>query len=81
MTSTATEYKRLPIEEHNRIVAKFGGRQPKTLYDSFIIARGLYIAEARLNGKDDVTIAREITVEYRDSGAHMRQIRASLGIE
>jgi hypothetical protein len=79
MTSTATKYKELPLDEQVRIVDKFG--EVKSSYDSFILARALYIAEARLNGKDDVTIAREITVEYRDSGAHMRQIRESLGIE
>lgn len=79
MTSTATEYKTLPLDVQVRITNKFGVM--KTSYDRFLFARALYIAEARLNGKDDVTIAREITVEYRDSGAHMRQIRESLGIE
>lgn len=78
--SVSTEYKRLPIAEQNRILKKLNVGQPKNLYDNLIIARALYIAEARLNGKDDVAIAREITVEYRDSGQHMRQIRESLDI-
>ncbi len=77
--STNTEHKELPLEEQARIVDRVGSTN--TLYDSFIAARALYIAEARLNGKDDVTIAREITVEYRDSGQHMRQIRESLDIK
>ena len=47
----------------------------------FIVARAKYMWLLRLQGKTDVEIAKKVTVEYRDSGDHVRQIFRSIGID
>lgn len=44
-------------------------------------ARAKYIAACRANGMSDVEIARDVTVEYRDGGQHMRQLREAYDIK
>jgi len=44
-------------------------------------ARAKYVAARRKQGMSDVEIARDITVEYRDGGHHMRQLREAYNID
>lgn len=52
-----------------------------SLSKQFGDARAKYVAACRKQGMSDLEIARDITIEYRDGGQHMRQLRESYNIE
>lgn len=68
----------LTPEQEKQIDDKFG--PTPTAWCKFLLARAKYIAVCRLNGKDDLTISHEVSVELRDDGQHVRRIRESLDI-
>jgi len=78
------------VKEVTQLTAEQRGEVEKQLSSSkasgtevsdFTIARAKYMWLLRLQGKTDVEIAKEVTVEYRDGGQHVRQILASVGVE
>jgi hypothetical protein len=64
------------VENHLRSARSSGNEVAQ-----FVIGRAKYMWLLRLQGKTDEEIAKEVTVEYRDGGEHVRQIFHSIGVD